>query len=182
MDLQKKIIESAPEPIARKLNEVLSKDDSFEGQLKSLMRVNMAAAKAFRHAASLMTRDHDELLLKTYADQRERFANELRGDLPKSEENEDESLLEGSFADRFVDSLQKGWMSLRAAITEQKLGAVIGEILRDEEDIVTSYDTAIHAAPRNSREHDRLTSQRADIKAVNQTLHRLLDEVKKAAS
>ncbi len=147
--------------------------------LKNLVHLNQEAAEGFRKAASLMESDQDELLFKTYADQRERFASVLKA-FEEQERTDGDSSHDipaiVRVAEDFAASAHRVWMSLVASVTNSKLQSMLKECMRGDETIIESYDAAVSASNSRSEVHNRLTSQRADIKAVHETLSRLTRE------
>lgn len=163
------------EQITNKLTHQIPSNAPLSSHLSNLVHLNREAAQGFREAAKKMDEAQDELLFQTYADQRERFANVLQGYVDEQGEKQDTPAYV-KIAEDFAARAHRVWMSLQASLSDSKLRAMLKECSRGDEAILTSYDLAIKASTSRSEIHDRLTEQRADIRAVHQTLARLIKE------
>lgn len=162
------------EQITNKLTHQIPSNAPLSAHLSNLVHLNREAAQGFREASKKMDEAQDELLFKTYADQRERFASVLQSYI--DEDAQEEAPAYVKIAEDFVARAHRVWMSLQASLSDSKLRAMLKECSRGDEAILSSYDLAIKASASKSEVHDRLTNQRADIRAVHDTLARLIKE------
>ena len=179
-DKTSKSTSSTKHPLAELVGNALPADAPLEDHLAELVKLNEKASQGFERAASLMSSDQDELLFKTYAAQRERFASLLRSSSEFSDKVAEKPKLI-TMAEEFLAGAHRTWMSVRANLADSALRVVLKECLRGDKTILESYDNTVKASGSKSATHQMLTEQRADIRAVMETLTRLLNETDTAS-
>jgi uncharacterized protein (TIGR02284 family) len=175
MSIKSQIKEIVENPIKSILDSGIDANSPISVHIAELIRLNEDAALGFRRAAEMMEDAQNELLFTTYANQRERFANTLKSHADVKTTKEGRSKF-AAFAEDIAAQAHRAWMGLKASLSDSKLRTMLEESLRGDEFLTSHYDHAVKASDSRSDLHNLLTAQRADIKAVTQTLRRLIDE------
>lgn len=177
MSIKSQIQNLANKPLKSILDKGLDERSPISEHIAELISLNEDASRGFERAAVMMDNDQDGLLFTTYANQRARFASTLRASHAVDEKaGAKERSSFAAIAEEFAAQAHRAWISLRASLSDSKLRAMLQECLRGDESLLPHYDHAIKASPSRSELHDLLTNQRADIKAVTETLRRLINE------
>ena len=99
--------------------------------LKSLVTINRDAAKGFRKTVDAVGRDRIAFDLAEYADERDRFANEIARALKLNDEDVPDSSTLGA--------VHRWWLGVRAEMAGDETEAVLKEATRGEQAAVDTY-------------------------------------------
>ncbi len=130
--------------------------DTVEG-LKKLIRMNHDASEGFSDAADRVDRGGCRNVFRNAADERSRFASELKTALALG----DEDIPEGGTA---LGLFHRCWLNVRSAISGGDEEVILSEVARGESALVDAYeeilvDTA--GSPLNPTLHRHIASVRA---------------------
>lgn len=143
---------------------VTALDETTVADLKDLVRINTDSARGFQDAAADIQNQRIAAFLRRNADERQRFAVELRTLLRMSEEDaQDIGSVRGA--------VHRWWLGLRGLIAGGNEHAVLAEALRGEESIRSRYEDALQRAGDNPIFETLL----AHLRSVEQTIDRLRD-------
>lgn len=143
---------------------VTALDEPTVADLEDLVRINTDSARGFRAAAGEIQNRRIATFLRRNADERQRFAVELRTLLRMSEEDAEQI---GSVR----GAVHRWWLGLRGLIAGGNEHAILAEAQRGEEAIKARYESALQRAGDNPIFETLL----AHLRSVEDTLQRLRD-------
>lgn len=132
-------------------------------QLDKLIRIARASEQGFNIASANVKNRGLKLMLKTYAQQRAEFAEQLEADVKR---------LGGDSAERpsIPGMVHRGWINIRAALTvgpHDTERVTLGECLRGEDEAMKRYQTAL-ASGLDATSSELVTEQLEAISAVHE--------------
>jgi uncharacterized protein (TIGR02284 family) len=143
---------------------VTALDESTVADLKDLARINTDSARGFARAAREIQNQRIAAFLRRNAEQRQRFAVELRTLLRMSEEDVGDI---GSVR----GTLHRWWLGLRGLIAGGAEEAILAEAERGEEAIRRRYEQALEQAGDNPVFETLI----AHLRSIEETLARVRD-------
>lgn len=143
---------------------VAALDEATVADMKDLVRINTDSASGFRQAAGEIQNQRIAAFLKRNADDRQRFAVELKTLLRMSDQEADDI---GSVR----GAVHRWWLGLRGLIAGGAEHAILGEAERGEIALKARYDEALDRAGDNPVFETLL----AHYKSIEQTQERLAE-------
>jgi len=146
-------------------------DDNTIRRLNHLIQVCEESAKRFYNAAEHIRNRGLKLVLKSYVQERVRFANELRSLVNRAGEAV-------TSAEPVSESLSRGWTDIKATMTVQREGRqdlVLAELAAEETKTLTQYTEAINE-PLPPAIRTLIERQLAEIRKIQRRLALLAEE------
>jgi uncharacterized protein (TIGR02284 family) len=146
-------------------------DDNTIHRLNHLIQVCEESAKRFYNAAEHIRNRGLKLILKSYVQQRVRFANELRSIVNRVGEAVNRTEPVG-------EALSRGWTDIKATMTVRRQGRqelVLAELAGEEAKTLTQYGEALNE-PLPPAIHTLIERQLAEIRRIQRRLVFLAEE------
>jgi uncharacterized protein (TIGR02284 family) len=142
--------------------------------LKNLIQILHDGRDGYRQAADHVLEQRLKDLFETFATQRSQFAQELEPHLASAgEENAEEGGTVGGVVHR-------GWINLKAAVTEQNAHAILAEVERGEDSAKQVYHDALQAKDFSADVRRVVANQAAEVLIAHNQIRDLRDAVKKS--
>lgn len=135
--------------------------------LQDLIRVNIDSCKGFRHAADEVDNPQLESFFRECADQRNRFAGELRQYVKMNDEDAEDS---GSIKGK----MHRWWLDMRSMMQDHDAHAVLSEAERGEDFIKGRYERVLDDT-KNSPINPVLAKQYREVKTIHDRVRDLRD-------
>ncbi|MCZ4407444.1 PA2169 family four-helix-bundle protein [Cryomorphaceae bacterium 1068] len=134
--------------------------------LNNLLKVNLDAAKGYSYAAENIKNDNFRHFLKTYADQRKRYAEELKQEILDlgGEPVENTSLL---------GDLHQALVKIKDSVSSDKDEALLEECSRGEGEAIAQYEKVIETEPFSTELRKLIMTQYDKIRAARSTMDEL---------
>ncbi len=142
-------------------------DHETADAVRELLEINIDSSKGFRQAADTIEDERTAGLFREFAQQRERFAHELRDTLQVARVEIEEK---GSA----LGAAHRWWLDLRGKLAGGDAGAVLDEAERGENHITEKYERVLPRVAGNPL-NDVLLEQYAEIKRARDRIHALRD-------
>jgi uncharacterized protein (TIGR02284 family) len=134
--------------------------------LNKLLRINLDASSGYAYAAEKIENDNFRNFLKSYAERRKRYAEELKKEivLQGVKAQSDTSLL---------GEVHQAFMKIRESVSIDHDTALLDECVRGEGEAITQYEKVLKTDRLSTELRQLITTQFDKIRAARSTMEEL---------